>query len=174
MTFARSIARRIRGGLKRRVKQGLEALGVLPEAAREPAPEPAPAPTPVPEATTPPSPVSASPAGRPAAAVAAAVSEPPRSPAPAGEATGLTREVVEELLEDMVRPALQSDGGDITLVRVDPEGDVFVELVGACSSCPSATVTMRQGIERLFEAELPGFRSLVEVNGVGELPAGAM
>ncbi|MBX2796877.1 MAG: NifU family protein [Myxococcales bacterium] len=109
--------------------------------APEPVPEPIPEPTPAPE--------------------------PEQAVAPED---GLTRAEVEELLEDMVRPALQADGGDITLVRVEPEGDVFVELVGACSTCPSATVTMRQGIERLMHAELEGFRSLIEINGAGGVP----
>ncbi len=86
---------------------------------------------------------------------------------PTSAASGLSFDAVEELLEDMVRPALQMDGGDIRLVRVEPEGDVFVELEGACTSCPSATITMRNGIERLMEDQLPGFRSLVEVHGVG-------
>ena len=84
------------------------------------------------------------------------------------EPVGLQFEQVEELLEDMVRPALQMDGGDIRLVRVEPEGDVFVELKGACTTCPSATITMRNGIERLMVDQLPGFRSLVEVHGVGD------
>lgn len=160
MTIARTIARRVRGGIKRRTIRALETLGVLPDrplraAAGVEHPRVSP--------------------------MAAAVPETDLAPAPAPEAEepaepetvelGLSRDAVEELLDDMVRPALQSDGGDITLVRVDPEGDIYVELVGACSTCPSATVTMRQGIERLMEAELPGFRSLIEVNGHGGAPS---
>jgi len=92
---------------------------------------------------------------------------------PTPEPRGLQFDQVEELLEDMVRPALQMDGGDIKLVRVEPEGDVFVELKGACTTCPSATITMRNGIERLMADQLPGFRSLVEVHGVGDGDASA-
>ena len=152
MSVARSFARRIRGGIKRRVLHALEAVGVLPP------PE---------YATSEPVPSAEPPSAEPPSAE--------RAMADDADTAGpvLTREAVEELLEDMVRPALQSDGGDITLVRVD-EGDVYVELVGACSTCPSATVTMRQGIERLFEAELPGFRSLIEVNGMGGPPGMAI
>jgi Fe-S cluster biogenesis protein NfuA len=147
MSLARSVARRIKGGIQRRADRVLRRLS------GETVPGPA---TP-----TPPSP---EPAPRP---------QPAPAPAPApvedddvvGEAL-FTFEQVEELLEDMVRPALQSDGGDITLVRIDA-GDIYVQLQGACQTCPSATATMRMGIERLLEEELPGFRSLIEVNGVG-------
>ena len=134
MTLARSLAKRIRSSLKRRAKHALRAVGLYSEG---PAPTPEPAPPPVA-----PAPVEA----EPIAVAAAPEPEGPPEP-PAQESSGLSHDAVEELLEDMVRPALQADGGDITLVRVEPQGDVYVELVGACSSCPSATITMRQGIE---------------------------
>jgi Fe-S cluster biogenesis protein NfuA len=76
----------------------------------------------------------------------------------------LTFAEVEALFDDMVRPALQSDGGDITLVRVE-NNDIFVQLVGACSTCSSSVVTMRSGIERLLREEFPHFRELHEVTG---------
>ena len=74
----------------------------------------------------------------------------------------MTVETVEALFDDMVRPALQADGGDIQLVRVDGF-DVHVRLMGACSSCPSSTVTMKMGVERLLEEEFPQFRNLIQV-----------
>jgi Fe-S cluster biogenesis protein NfuA len=74
----------------------------------------------------------------------------------------LTAEEVQALFEDMVRPALQSDGGDIDLVKVE-DNDVYVRLVGACSSCPSSTVTMKMGVERLLAEEFPHFRHLIQV-----------
>ena len=64
----------------------------------------------------------------------------------------------------MVRPALQADGGDITL-RAVVDGKVRVTLVGACSTCPSSIHTMKHGIERLIEEEFEDFRSLVQVDG---------
>ncbi len=88
---------------------------------------------------------------------------------PTGDTGGpplLTRQQVEELFEEMVRPALQSDGGDITLVRVQ-DNDVFVELTGACHSCPSSVITMQDGIERLLREEFPHFGRLVRVDGAG-------
>jgi Fe-S cluster biogenesis protein NfuA len=76
---------------------------------------------------------------------------------------GLDREAVQELLDDMVRPALQADGGDILLVDVVGM-DVHVRLVGACTTCPSSVMTMKMGVEALFKEEFPGFGELVQVN----------
>jgi Fe-S cluster biogenesis protein NfuA len=66
---------------------------------------------------------------------------------------------------DAIRPALQADGGDISLVEVDEEtGVVDVELVGACGSCPAATMTLKAGIERILRDRVPG---VTTVNAVG-------
>lgn len=75
----------------------------------------------------------------------------------------LTMESVAALFEDMVRPALKSDGGDIDLVRVEG-GNVYVRLLGACNGCPSSSVTMTQGIERLLIEEFPQFDALIQVH----------
>lgn len=77
-------------------------------------------------------------------------------------AGGLDYDVVQELFDDMVRPALQADGGDISLIRVDGM-DAHVRLVGACSTCPSSVMTMKLGVEALLKEEFPGFGSLIEV-----------
>jgi len=75
----------------------------------------------------------------------------------------ITYAAVQELLDDMVRPALQGDGGDIALVKVE-ENSIYVKLVGACSSCPSSVMTMRQGIELLLREEFPAMNELVNVD----------
>lgn len=87
------------------------------------------------------------------------------APAPAAPAVegGLDPVEVQELLDDMVRPALQADGGDIQLVEVQGM-DVHVRLVGACTTCPSSIMTMKMGVEALFKEEFPGFGELVQVN----------
>jgi Fe-S cluster biogenesis protein NfuA len=69
---------------------------------------------------------------------------------------------VEEVIEIM-RPAIQADGGDITLLDVDSDsGVVTVELSGACVSCPASTVTMKAGIERIMRDRVPGVTSVVQ------------
>ena len=60
-----------------------------------------------------------------------------------------TMEAVQEILDDMVRPALQGDGGDISLLKIE-DNDVYVKLVGACTTCPSSIMTMKMGVEALL------------------------
>ena len=70
---------------------------------------------------------------------------------------------------EAIRPALQADGGDISLVSVDEStGVVDVELVGACGSCPASTLTLKAGIERILKDRVEG---VTEVNAVGLEPA---
>lgn len=58
-------------------------------------------------------------------------------------------------LVEMIRPAVQSDGGDLRLVDVDAEaGIVEVELQGSCSSCAISSVTLQAGIERIIKGRL--------------------
>jgi Fe-S cluster biogenesis protein NfuA len=74
------------------------------------------------------------------------------------------REQVEAVIE-MIRPALQSDGGDIVLLDVDEDtGVVEVELVGACGSCPSSTMTLKAGVERIMRDRVEGVTELVTAN----------
>ena len=74
-------------------------------------------------------------------------------------------EQVAEVIE-IIRPAIQADGGDINLLEVDVEtGIVTVELTGACVSCPASTVTMKAGIERIMKDRVPG---VTEVRQPGE------
>jgi Fe-S cluster biogenesis protein NfuA len=69
---------------------------------------------------------------------------------------------VEEVIE-IIRPAIQADGGDISLVGIDDDtGVVTVELHGACVSCPASTVTMKAGIERIMKDRVPGVTSVVQ------------
>ena len=63
---------------------------------------------------------------------------------------------------DRVRPALQADGGDVELVEVK-DGVVSVRLTGACGGCPMATMTLKNGIERVIREEVPEFKEVVSV-----------
>jgi Fe-S cluster biogenesis protein NfuA len=64
---------------------------------------------------------------------------------------------------DVIRPALQADGGDIVLLGVDDDGVVTVQLVGACGTCPVSTVTMKAGVERILKERVPGVTEVVSV-----------
>jgi Fe-S cluster biogenesis protein NfuA len=64
---------------------------------------------------------------------------------------------------NLIRPAVQSDGGDLELVDVTPEGVVQIRLHGACVGCPSSTMTLQVGIERNLKAHVPEVRSVQAV-----------
>ena len=57
---------------------------------------------------------------------------------------------------DLIRPALQSDGGDIVFQELDADGVVHVKLLGACGTCPVSTQTLKAGVERITMARGPG------------------
>ena len=68
---------------------------------------------------------------------------------------------VEEVLS-VIRPSLQADGGDIELVDVK-DGVVSVRLKGACGSCPMATMTLKNGVERALKQQIPSVKEVVSV-----------
>jgi Fe-S cluster biogenesis protein NfuA len=72
------------------------------------------------------------------------------------------RDKVEAAL-DKIRPALQRDGGDVTLVDVTEDGIVRVQLTGACKGCPMSQMTLKNGIERFVKSEVPEVKSVESV-----------
>jgi Fe-S cluster biogenesis protein NfuA len=73
------------------------------------------------------------------------------------------REQVEATIE-VIRPALQADGGDIILHDVDEStGIVSVELIGACVGCPASTQTLKAGIERIMRDRVDGVTEVVNI-----------
>ncbi len=72
------------------------------------------------------------------------------------------KERVQEVLE-LVRPALQADGGDVELVDVPDDGIVSVRLTGACGSCPMSTMTLKMGIEKTLRDKIPEVKEVVQV-----------
>lgn len=61
---------------------------------------------------------------------------------------------VADVLEEYIQPAVESDGGFISLRAVE-NGIVSVVLKGACSGCPSSSLTLKQGIESLLKQKFP-------------------
>ena len=73
------------------------------------------------------------------------------------------REQVEATIE-VIRPALQADGGDIVLHEVDEStGVVSVELTGACVGCPASSQTLKAGIERIMRDRVDGVTEVVNI-----------
>lgn len=82
---------------------------------------------------------------------------------PSGEEETETVKKIKTILEEYIRPAVEQDGGAITYHSFR-EGVVKVKLQGSCSGCPSSMVTLKAGIENLFQRMMPG-----EVNSVEAL-----
>jgi Fe-S cluster biogenesis protein NfuA len=61
---------------------------------------------------------------------------------------------------DQVRPALLADGGDVELVDVK-DGVVTLRLTGACGGCPMASMTLKNGIERVLKEQVPEVKEVV-------------
>lgn len=73
-------------------------------------------------------------------------------------------EIEADVLEAIqaIRPALQADGGDIVFKRLDDDGVVYVDLVGACGTCPVSTMTLKAGVERIIMDRVPGVTAVEE------------
>ena len=78
----------------------------------------------------------------------------------AGPAGAGRKEQVAEVI-NMLRPALQGDGGDIELIDVNDQGVVRVRLHGACVGCPSARMTLAYGVENNLTERVPGVTGLI-------------
>ena len=61
---------------------------------------------------------------------------------------------IKELLDTRVRPAVAQDGGDI-VYRGYSKGTLYLGMQGACSGCPSSTVTLKRGVESLIKHYVP-------------------
>jgi Fe-S cluster biogenesis protein NfuA len=70
---------------------------------------------------------------------------------------------IKELIEIKVRPAVAMDGGDI-IYRDFIDGVVMLELKGACSGCPSSTITLKNGIENMLKHYVPEVVSVEQVD----------
>ncbi len=78
------------------------------------------------------------------------------------QAQGSVKDRVAAVVQ-MLRPALQGDGGDIELVDVTGDGVVHVRLRGACVGCPSANMTLKMGVERILCEKVPEVTEVVSV-----------
>ena len=65
---------------------------------------------------------------------------------------------------EIIRPYLQNDGGDISLVEVTDDFTVKVKLLGACGSCPYSLMTLKNGVEQTIRRDVPEIKEVVAVN----------
>jgi Fe-S cluster biogenesis protein NfuA len=64
---------------------------------------------------------------------------------------------------NLIRPAVQADGGDVELVDVSDEGLVSIRYHGACHGCPSSTMTLKDGIEKNLKERVPEVTQVISV-----------
>ncbi|REH46542.1 Fe-S cluster biogenesis protein NfuA [Tenacibaculum gallaicum] len=78
-----------------------------------------------------------------------------------------TETKIVDILDEYIKPAVASDGGNIAFQSYDAENKrVSVVLQGACSGCPSSTVTLKNGIETMLKEMLPNqINEVVAING---------
>lgn len=83
------------------------------------------------------------------------------NPAASNPPTAIRAQV--ERILDLIRPSVQSDGGDVELVEVTADGIVSVRFHGACVDCPSSNDTLKHGIERNLKEHVPEVSSVQAV-----------
>ena len=64
---------------------------------------------------------------------------------------------------EKIRPYLQSDGGDISLVEITDDMTVKVKLSGACHGCPYSMMTLKAGVEQAVMKEVPEIKEVVAI-----------
>lgn len=69
--------------------------------------------------------------------------------------------IIQKML-DQLRPAIQSDGGDIELVKYE-NSTVYVKLLGACVNCPISSYHLKMGVEEALRAKLPELKEVIAV-----------
>jgi Fe-S cluster biogenesis protein NfuA len=65
---------------------------------------------------------------------------------------------------NQVRPYMEADGGNVSLVEVTEEMVVKIQLLGACSSCKMSMMTMKAGVEESIKREVPEIKGVIAVN----------
>lgn len=80
--------------------------------------------------------------------------------------TGVEQQI-QQILDEYIQPAVSNDGGNIALVEFNEETKTAIMLLqGACSGCPSSTITLKNGIEGMLKEMLPNVVEHVEaING---------
>lgn len=72
------------------------------------------------------------------------------------------KEKVEAALAE-IRPSLQADGGDVELLEVN-NGTVKLKLTGHCAGCPMASMTLKNGVERVIKERVPEVKEVIALD----------
>ena len=90
------------------------------------------------------------------------VENPNLKPLGSEPATGPLADRVRHIVEHQINPAVASHGGQIEIVDVR-DATVYVQLSGGCQGCGMASVTLKQGIERMIKESIPEITEIVDV-----------
>lgn len=71
-------------------------------------------------------------------------------------------EEVNHMLNTKIKPILADDGGDVILQKIE-NGIVFIKMQGACSGCPTSSLTIKSGIENMLKYYIPEIKEVKEV-----------
>lgn len=83
----------------------------------------------------------------------------PSAPPPPTDLTQRVRRIIE-----LIRPAVQSDGGDLEFVDITPDKVARIRLHGACVGCPSSQMTLKVGIERNLRDHVPEIKGVEAID----------
>lgn len=73
---------------------------------------------------------------------------------------------IDQVFDEHIRPAIAQDGGDVKIVEFDTiTGVLKIEMLGACGGCPSASMTLKHGIEQSIRQFAPFVLAVEQVNG---------
>ena len=73
------------------------------------------------------------------------------------------RDTIDRILLQQINPAVASHGGAVSLLDVHGN-TVFLQMSGGCQGCASASVTLREGIEKALREQVPGLGEIVDVS----------
>ena len=70
--------------------------------------------------------------------------------------------MINSILSSKIRPAIMQDGGDVKFIKYNA-GTVYLTLKGSCAGCPSATVTLKNGIENMLKHNIPEIKKVEQI-----------
>ena len=70
--------------------------------------------------------------------------------------------MINSILSSKIRPAIMQDGGDVKFIKYE-SGTAYLSLKGSCAGCPSATVTLKNGIENMLKHHIPEIKNVEQV-----------
>ena len=70
--------------------------------------------------------------------------------------------MINSILSSKIRPAIMQDGGDVKFIKYE-SGTAYLSLKGSCAGCPSATVTLKNGIENMLKHHIPEVKNVEQV-----------